>query len=134
MRKCWPQNPKMTKRCWTYVSLISESNESLWKRMLSMYCHTCVSGERWVYPRSDLQRFCVIAKLLGYPMSRLRKVDFSPLEVEANCSWKATEISMNRVCYQIYKSKIFTCCWLNRINNFNNIAHRVWKPWMETQH
>lgn len=101
------------------MSWISMSNESLWKGMSSVWCHTWVPVESWMELRTCLQRLWVMAGLLQYSCAA-RERCFGPFRGESKLQLRGCwNRNWSEYLSHIYVSKVSISCWLDRVSNFN---------------
>lgn len=105
--------------------------------LLEEDCHQCeiilAPRESWVKSRICLQRLFAMARVLRYPtIGSQVNVYCVPSKVKASCKLWLRGCSnghwIERI-NQIYNSKIYTSCWLDELNNFNNIGYGDLNGW-----
>lgn len=89
------------------MSWMSMSNDSPWRRLSSVWCHTCASAESWMWFRSCLQRLHAIIGLLRHAMDSWVEVCCAPAKMKANCNCEAVEVgSEQNTISQIHDGKV----------------------------
>lgn len=89
------------------MSWMSMSNDSPRRRMSSVWCHTCASGESWIWFRSCLQRLHAIIGLLRHATDSWVEVYSVPAKMKANCNCEAVEVgSEQNAISQIHDGKV----------------------------